>query len=401
MAKRRPDPQAGGAQRDDRPAPETRTVSRGILRPVVAFATFVAGEPVLAILAAAFVLLQAFAPRAWTSLPALVDWQTVMTLAGLLILTKAIEYSGLLTWLAHRLVRRIRSERALALFLIALAAALSTVVTNDVALFVVVPLVLSLHKLTPLPLKRLVIVVALAVNAGSVLTPLGNPQNLFLWQLSGVAFGRFVLALAPLCVLLMAMLFALATGFFKANSLDLSSDTDPHPVDRSLASVAALLFVAFVLLADAHHAGIALACVAAAFAIWRPRIVLKIDWLLLLIFVLMFIVLRSAAALPWIHDLLGSLALQTSLRSYVAGAVLSQAISNVPAAIVLAGFTHDWRALAFGVSVGGFGVAIGSLANLIAVRLSNERGIWWSFHLISLPFWLFALVGGALLLHFF
>lgn len=378
--------------------PQIQAAAQGRLRRVLAFA---AGEPVLAILVAALVLLQLFAPRAWTSLPSLVDWQTVMTLAGLLILTKAIEYSGLLTWAAHRLVHHIHSERALAFLLVAMAAALATVVTNDVALFVVVPLVLSLNKLTPLPLKRLVIVIALAVNAGSVLTPLGNPQNLFLWQLSGVAFARFVAALAPLCVLLMAMLFVLVACLFKPRPLDLSTDVEPHPVDRALAAVAVLLFAAFVLLADAHRAGIALAGVAAGFLIWRARIVLKIDWLLLLIFVLMFIVLRSAAALPGIHQLIGGVALQTTMRSYVAAAVLSQFISNVPAAIVLAGFTHDWRAVAFGVSVGGFGVAIGSLANLIAVRLSNERGVWLPFHLISLPFWLIALFGGAFLLHFF
>jgi Na+/H+ antiporter NhaD/arsenite permease-like protein len=365
---------------------------RRYMRPI---GKFITGEPVLAILVAAFALLQVFAPQAWTSLPALVDWQTVMTLAGLLILTKAIEYSGLLTWIARRLVRHIHSERALALFMIVLAAALSTVLTNDVALFVVVPLMLSLHRLTPLPLRQLVIVVALAVNAGSVLTPLGNPQNLFLWQLSGVSFGHFVAALAPLCAVLVTMLLVLTAFSFKSRSLDLSTDTDPHPVDRPLASVAGLLFVAFVLLADAHHAGIALAGVAAGFLIWRPRIVLKIDWLLLGIFVLMFIVLRSAAALPWIHDLLDGLALETPLRGYVAGAVLSQVISNVPAAIVLAGFTHDWRALAFGVSVGGFGFAIGSLANLIAVRLAKERGMWLPFHLYSIPFWLLGGAAGA------
>jgi Na+/H+ antiporter NhaD/arsenite permease-like protein len=394
--KRQPEPAARDV-REGRPLPETRHAARGFVSRLGALA---ASEPVLAILVAAFVLLQVFAPRAWTSLPALVDWQTVMTLAGLLILTKAIEYSGLLTWVAHRLVRHIHSERALALFLVALAAALATVVTNDVALFVVVPLMLSLHRLTPLPLRQLVIMVALAVNAGSVLTPLGNPQNLFLWQLSGVSFGGFVAALAPLCAMLMTMLFILAAFAFKSQPLDLSTDTEPHPVDRPLASLAGMLFVAFVLLADAHHAGIALAGVAAGFLIWRPRIGLKIDWLLLCIFVLMFIVLRSAAALPWIHALLGGLALETPLRGYVAGAVLSQVISNVPAAIVLAGFTHDWRALAFGVSVGGFGFAIGSLANLIAVRLAKERGMWLPFHLYSIPFWLLGgVAGGWLLLH--
>ncbi|TDG07867.1 citrate transporter [Paraburkholderia guartelaensis] len=369
-----------------------------LLRRIGAFAV---SEPVLAILVVAFVALQIYAPRPIASLPALVDWQTVMTLAGLLILTKGIEYSGLLTWLAHKLVHHIHSERGLALLLVALAAVLAMIVTNDVALFVVVPLVLSLHKLTPLPLKRLVIVIALAVNAGSVLTPLGNPQNLFLWQVSGVSFGYFVVGLAPLCALLMAMLILLAAFLFKATPLDLSKDAAPQPVDRALASVAALLFVAFVLLADAHHAGVALAAVAAGFVVWRIRIVLKIDWLLLLIFVLMFIVLRSVAALPGIHHALTSLSLQTPMRAFAAGAVLSQVISNVPAAIVLAGFTHDWRALAFGVSVGGFGVAIGSLANLIAVRLSGQRGVWLLFHLIAVPFWIVAFLGGALLLHLF
>jgi Na+/H+ antiporter NhaD/arsenite permease-like protein len=362
--------------------------------------TFAAKEPVLSVLVVALIALQCLHPRPWLSLPGLIDWQTVLTLTGLLILTKAVELSGFLTWMAHRVVHRIHSERGLAFLLVSLAAALSTLLTNDVALFVVVPLTLSLHKLTPLPLKRLVIFVALAVNAGSILTPLGNPQNLFLWQTSGVSFGGFVRGLAPLCAALMLMLYGIAAASFRATPLDLSKDAEPHAVDRAMISVAALLFIAFVLLADSHRAGIGLAGVMLGFLIWRREIVLKIDWLLLLIFVFMFIVLRSVAALPWVHQMVGQLGLATPLRAFAAGAVLSQLISNVPAAIMLAEFTKDWRALAFGVSVGGFGIAIGSLANLIAVRLSNERGMWLPFHLYAVPFWLVGgTVGGWLLLH--
>jgi Na+/H+ antiporter NhaD/arsenite permease-like protein len=363
--------------------------------------SIVAKEPVLSILFAALVALQWRHPRALTTLAALVDWQTVLTLAGLLILTKAVELSGFLMWIAHRVVHHIRSERTLACLLVTLAAALSTLLTNDVALFVVVPLVLSLNRLTPLPIKRLIVFIALAVNAGSILTPLGNPQNLFLWQTSGVSFGRFVWALAPLCAALMAMLYALTAVSFRARPLDLSSDAEAHPVDRALVGVAAILFVAFVLLADAHRAGIGLVGVGIGFLIWRRGAVLKIDWLLLLIFVFMFIVLRSVAALPWVHDAVGQIGLGTPLRAYAAGAVLSQGISNVPAAIMLAEFTKDWRALAFGASVGGFGIAIGSLANLIAVRLAKERGVWLQFHLFSIPFWIAgAVIGGWLVAHF-
>lgn len=375
---------------------ETRT-PKGPLRTLIGYA---AKEPVLSVLVVALIALQCLHPRPWLSLAGLIDWQTVLTLAGLLILTKAVELSGFLMWMAHRVVHHIHSERALAFLLIGLAAALSTLLTNDVALFVVVPLALSLHELTPLPLKRLVVFVALAVNAGSILTPLGNPQNLFLWQSSGVSFGGFVWALAPLCAALMLMLYVLAALSFRGKPLDLSKDADPHQVDRSLIGVAAVLFIAFVLLADSHHAGIGLTGVMIGFLIWRRQIVLKIDWLLLLIFVFMFVVLRSVAALPWVHQMVGQLGLSTPLRAYAAGAVLSQGISNVPAAIMLAEFTKDWRALAFGVSVGGFGIAIGSLANLIAVRLSGERGMWLPFHLYSVPFWLLGgAAGGWLLLH--
>jgi Na+/H+ antiporter NhaD/arsenite permease-like protein len=371
--------------------------SRNPLRKLISLA---AKEPVLSVLVAALIALQCLHPRPWLSLPGLIDWQTVLTLAGLLILTKAVELSGFLMWMAHRVVHHIRSERSLAFLLIGLAAALSTLLTNDVALFVVVPLTLSLHKLTPLPIKRLVIFIALAVNAGSILTPLGNPQNLFLWQTSGVSFGGFVWALAPLCAALMVMLYVVTAASFHGAPLDLSKDAEPHTVDRTLVGVAALLFVAFVLLADSHRAGIGLAGVMIGFLVWRREVVLKIDWLLLLIFVFMFVVLRSVAALPWVHQTVAQLGLTTPLRAYAAGAILSQGISNVPAAIMLAEFSKDWRALAFGVSVGGFGIAIGSLANLIAVRLSNERGIWLPFHLYAVPFWLAGgAIGGWLLLH--
>ncbi|AOJ08368.1 SLC13 family permease [Burkholderia mayonis] len=362
---------------------------------------FIRHEPILSILIAALIALQFAHPQSATALARLVDWQTVATLAGLLMLTKALELSGFLMWLAYRIVHRVRSERALAALLVMFAAALSVWLTNDVALFVVIPLVLSLRELTPLPFKRLVIYIALAVNAGAIATPLGNPQNLFLWQLSGVSFGRFVIALGPLALVLMVLLLAMTACAFEGRPLDLSKDRTERAVDRAHAFATVALFAGFVLLADAHHALVGLFAVAALFLIVRRDAVLKIDWLLLLIFVLMFIVLRSAAALPAVHRTIAGIGLDTPLRAYAAGALLSQGISNVPAAILLSEFTRDWRALAFGVSVGGFGVAIGSLANLIAIRLSRARGMWLPFHLVSIPFGVASAVLGALVLHYF
>ncbi|MBK1823112.1 SLC13 family permease [Burkholderia orbicola] len=356
---------------------------------------WLAQEPVLSVLALGLIVLQWVRPQPFSVLADRVDWQTVATLAGLLMLTKALELSGCLMWLAHRIVHHVHSERGLAMLLVGFAAVLSMWLTNDVALFVVVPLMVSLRALTPLPFRRLVIVVALAVNAGSVATPLGNPQNLFLWQLSGVSFGRFVVTLGPLALALMALLLVLTALMFRAKPLDLSGDAAALPVQRMHALIAAVLFAAFVLLADAHHPLPGLVGVAIVLFAVKRDAVLKIDWLLLLIFVLMFVVLRSAAALPVVHDAIAHAQLDSPLRVYAAGAVLSQVISNVPAAILLSEFTHDWRALAFGVSVGGFGFAIGSLANLIAVRLAKEPRMWLPFHLVSIPFALASAALGA------
>lgn len=352
----------------------------------------------LTVLAIGLLVLQWLRPQPIASLAASVDWQTVATLAGLLMLTKALELSGSLMWLAHRIVHRVHSERALAMLLVAFAAVLAMWVTNDVALFVVIPLMVSLRALTPLPFRRLVIVVALAVNAGSIATPLGNPQNLFLWQLSGVSFGRFVLTLGPLALATMAFLLASTACMFRAKPLDLSGDAMAQPVRRVQALVATVLFAAFVFLADARQAMPGLLAVAIVLLVVRRDAVLKIDWLLLLIFVLMFVVLRTAAALPVVHDAIAHARLDAPLRVFGAGAVLSQGISNVPAAILLSEFTRDWRALAFGVSVGGFGMALGSLANLIAVRLAKEPRMWLPFHLASIPFGIASAVIGALLL---
>jgi len=355
-------------------------------------------EPVLTALALALIVLQWLRPQPIAALAGLVDWQTVVTLAGLLMLTKALELSGCLMWLAHRIVHHVRSERGLAMLLVVFAAALAMWLTNDVALFVVVPLMVSLRALTPLPFRRLVIVVALAVNAGSVATPLGNPQNLFLWQLSGVSFGRFVVTLGPLALALMVLLLVVTACAFRAKPLDLSGDVEKVRVQRMHALLAAVLFGAFVLLADAHHPVPGLIAVVIALLIAKRDAVLKIDWLLLLIFVLMFVVLRSAAALPVVHDAIARAHLDSPLRVFAAGAVLSQGISNVPAAILMSEFTQDWRALAFGVSVGGFGFAIGSLANLIAVRLAKEPRMWLPFHAVSIPFALVSAALGAWLL---
>lgn len=351
-------------------------------------------DPVLAILVVAFIVLQCVHPLAWRALPAMVDWRTVLTLAGLLMLAKAVESTGFVGWLAQRLLRWVRTERRLAWLMIGFAAALSTVLTNDVALFVVIPLALSLARIAPLRIERLVIFLALAVNAGSILTPLGNPQNLFLWQRSGMGFAAFVALMAPLALGLTGLLLVLAAVAFDARALHLVRHGPMHDVQWRIFAAVALSFVIFVMLADHGRAPLACALATALCLILRRGILRGIDWRLLLIFILMFIVLRDLAGLPGLRAVLARIDWAAGHAAYWGAALLSQAVSNVPAAILLAEYSHDWTGLAYGASVGGFGLAIGSLANLIALRMSGSRRIWWRFHWIAIPFWGVALLWG-------
>ena len=136
-----------------------------------------------------------FAPKSW---PAAIDWHTIITLSGLMLLTKGVELSGYFDVLGRKMVRRFATERRLAMFMVLAAALLSTFLTNDVALFIVVPLTITLKRLCEIPVNRLIIFEALAVNAGSLLTPIGNPQNILIWGRSGLSFAGFIAQMAPL-----------------------------------------------------------------------------------------------------------------------------------------------------------------------------------------------------------
>lgn len=340
------------------------------------------------------ILLLALLPLAWLSgkpagaYPALVDWPTIAALTGLLALTKGLELAGGLDWLGHRLVRRMASERKAALVLVSASALLSTVLTNDVALFVVVPLTLGVCRMTGMAASRLIVFEALAVNAGSALTPIGNPQNLFLWQLSGVSFGRFVLHMLPLAAGLTVLLLMLTACSFKGRAIDVDDDRPAAPLDHRLLWPALALYLPFLVATDLHREGVALAVVLLVLLLLRARVLAQLDWGLLLVFVLMFIDLRLLAGLPAVQHAMTQLGLDDPAhaeRLYAAGIAASQVISNVPAAIALAAYSKNWQVMAYAVSVGGFGLAVGSLANLIALRMAAEGKAWKLFHMYALP----------------
>lgn len=342
-------------------------------------------ESLLFVLALGAIFAAAQNPNAVSGYPALVDWPTIQALAGLLILTQGLAASGVLARLARYLVARAPHQRGLALIMVAAAAILSSIVTNDVALFVVVPLTLSVATTACLPTTRLVIFESLAVNAGSCLSPVGNPQNLFLWQRSGVSIIEFMAAMAPLCALCLAALFLLTLAAFPRRPLQLTA-SGTTPINGRILALSGLPYLPFLVLADFHHTAIALAFVIAIFIVGARSVLARVDWPLLVVFILMFIDLRLLAAQPWVHAAVTRAAPLQSEHLYGLGIVFSQLISNVPASILLAQYSNDWHTLAVAVNIGGFGLAIGSLASLIALRLLGQPRAWLAFHAWSVPF---------------
>ena len=349
---------------------------------------------VLLAVAAAFALLR---PRAPMDYLRLVDWQTVGALAGLLAITQGVEKSGMLQAIAQRLLARTTHLRGPALLLVAAAALLSALVTNDVSLFLLVPLPRVLATQAHLPLARLVVLEALAVNAGSALTPIGNPQNLYLWHRSGESFFGFVGMMAPTVAIMLFWLFVAVWLLVPRTPIALKPAPDAAPVQPRLLWLAGALFIAFVVALDRHWLLAGLGLVFGAFLLFYPRVLRGVDWALLAIIALMFVDLRQLAELPAIAAQLKQWPIAEGWRAYLAAIATSQVISNVPAAILLDGPVRDLPALAAGVSVGGFGCVLGSLANLIALRLARLPNGLREFHKLSIPF-LIVCAASALLL---
>lgn len=332
------------------------------------------------------ILLWLLHPQSFPALLQLVDGPTLSALAGMLAVTKGIELSGVLQSLSRRLLTRVHSERRLALVLVSLSAVLAALLTNDVSLFLIVPLTCSLAAAVRLPLARLVVFEALAVNAGSALTPIGNPQNLFLWQSSGIGFAAFVRMMAPAVAVMFLLLLAATLLAFKDAPMELQDQSAAQTANSWLLGSSVLLLLILVILLNLHLTLPALVLVFAAYALIHRRVLRELDWTLLLIIALMFVDLGQLAVLPDVSGWLYQLPIGSGGNAFVAGVVVSQLISNVPATILLHSYVHDLTALAYGVNVGGFGLLIGSLANLIALRIARQPGSLRLFHLISLPF---------------
>lgn len=311
---------------------------------------------------------------------AYVDVRVLALLFCLMLAMAGFQELGIFKTLAQALLSRAKNYRQLCLILVFLCFFSAMVITNDVALITFVPFTITILTMAGARDQILMVVVlqTIAANLGSMMTPIGNPQNLYLYASSGMSMGAFLKLMLPatlvsgilllVCCILQKQvkirLDSIGNGGREKQGKNRESETgDPKKqlVFYSLVFGISLLTVFHVV----HFLVPLVFTIAGAWFIHR-QILKKVDYTLLLTFVSFFVFIGNMGRIPAISTWLSGI---LSGRELLVAFLSSQVISNVPAAVLLAGFTTQWEALLLGVNIGGLGTLIASMASLISYKL--------------------------------
>ena len=349
-----------------------------------------------ALLASAFLASRRVTPRAAARA---IDTDLLLVLFALLTAIELLRRSGYIDLGVERSLEKFHTTRSFAFALIALSGVIASLITNDVALFVVIPFTIAAGSLSDFDVEDAVVLEIVACNLIGCLTPLGNPQNLFIFHQSGWAAGHFIRVMAPFVVWSCAGLLAALLLLGRSRPLQ-RSEVQIGPRNPRTA-IAGLICFALVVLEIARVTSAWPAATAALIAgiFVLRRNMLSIDYSIVPLFFFAFIIVEGMRTLTPFRG-------GTSL--YFGSIALSQVISNVPATILLSPAAGSrWRELLYGVNAGGCGTIIASLANLlgwqILSRASGEgsarrRTFFWRLTAINFAFLAWAGIGGALLL---
>ena len=298
------------------------------------------------------------------------DLRTLALLYALMVVVAGLRHAGVFTVLAHRLCARAGSVRTMGITLVLLSFFSAMLITNDVALLTFVPFAVVVLGMAHQE-KELIWVVVLqtvAANLGSVLTPVGNPQNLYLYSRYHLSMADFFSATLPLWLISLAVVLLLSLRLSRSH-VEVFLGEEPE-LDKKSLSLYLLLFalcLAVVLRLIGWY--VMLPVLVLVLLIFDRRRLKEADFMLLLTFVCFFVFAGNLARVPAVEALLSRLLLG---RELLAGALVSQVISNVPAALLLSGFTENGRELLLGVNIGGLGTPIASLASLISLKLYSH-----------------------------
>ena len=327
---------------------------------------FITKETVLCIAAACAVATMLIVPPDKEYLH-YIDFRVLCLLLCLMAVVAGLKAIGVFHWLTHQLLSRLHNGHALSVTLILLPFFSSMFVTNDVALIIFVPFTLML--LEQLGCRRSIIPITVfqtvAANLGSMATPVGNPQNLFLYAFYNINIGDFFSVTIPLTAISLIGLSIAAIPLLPAKLTEQTTEKSAISSTRQLLVYLALFVLCLLTVFRVIPYLLTTAITVAVLLLADRKLLKEIDYMLLLTFVCFFTVSENLGRVDVIRTFLQQLLQKNTL---ITAAATSQLISNVPAAIILSGFTDQWKQLLAGVNIGGLGTPIASLASLITIK---------------------------------
>ena len=326
-----------------------------------------------------------------------VDWDVLLLLFSLMAVVTGLKRCGVFGRLAAALLHRAGDLRRLTRLLALGCFFSSMLVTNDVALLTFVPLTALLLQGQGAALIYAVSLESVAANLGSMATPVGNPQNLYLFSHYAMSLGDFCAAVLPLCAasLALVLLACLPVPKSPLDAPSMPAET-PAAAPRWRLALHALQFVCCLLaVLRVLPKPVCFGLVLLSTLLADRKALAQVDYALLGTFVCFFVFVGNLGRIPAVQTLLTGVVAGRELETAL---LVSQVVSNVPAALMLSGFTDHAAALMRGVDIGGLGTLVASLASLIAFKLymktpgAKAGRYLWVFTLMNAAF-LLALYG--------
>lgn len=338
------------------------------MKPLQKLIHFFQSETVLCI-AAVLAVISAFFVKPGPDYLGYIDFRTLVLLFCLMAVVAGLQKGWAFDFLAQKMLTKVHTTRQLVGILVFMCFLLSMFITNDVALLTFVPFsVLILKRVEKQELMIYTVVLqTIAANLGSLLLPVGNPQNLYLYGISKMGFGAFVGCMLPLWL---ASGILLAIAVLPVKSQKIEPQGADIPALRNVALYLILFALCLTTVAGILPYYYLFVIILVTILIKDGRVLISVDYLLLLTFVCFFVFIGNMKNLPAVTAFMKQI---IEGKELVMGVLFSQVISNVPAAILLSGFTDQIKALLWGTNIGGLGTLIASLASLISYKIYSRQ----------------------------
>ena len=334
--------------------------------------TFIKKETVLFIALLLGILSMFFVPPSAEYL-GYFDWKVLAVLFCMMLIVAGVREQWIFRRIAEKLTINVNDSKLLELILVLIPFFSSMLITNDVALITFVPFALALLEGAGLKERaiRVVVLQTIAANLGSMLTPIGNPHNLYLYTFSDMQIGEFLHVMLPLTLISLLTLILLVI-FGKKEEITVCFEKSDMPIDKMKLTILAILFcVCMGTVVRVIDWRVSFAIVFVVGILFFRNLFREVDYCLLGTFCGFFLFIGNMKQLPAVSSMINEM---LHGHEMLTSFLLSQVISNVPATMLLSGFTSEYKELLIGVNVGGLGTLIASMASLISFKLYAVEG---------------------------